>query len=138
MNMIDVPIRELLPLHTITATEITNQAVGISGPDISPQIYTHSTEVRIQYWGAQLASSSGTLTFETKLSYDNGATWQSGPSGASITLSTTAQAGQQTLDILPNQPTNCGHVLLMVLAVFGGTPGTPSVTYRADYFHDYV
>lgn len=120
--------RELCGLHTITASESSNSFLVLPYGATLPSIFA-----RVQYASASLASGSGTLTFAAKISYDHGATWTTAATGASITLGSTAQNGEQTLQVIPQSlPPDSGVVHIMVLATFGGSPSSPTVAYRVD------
>lgn len=120
---------ELCGLHTITASETANTVQGLSHGASLPSVFA-----RIQYFSALLASGSGTLTFSAQISYDRSATWTTVATGAAITLSTTAQNGEQVLQIVPRSwpPVDCGVVQFQVLATIGGSPTGATVAYRAD------
>jgi hypothetical protein len=120
---------EITPLHTITATE-TTPAAFITQPygDIAP-----GRTVRVSYWNMALASGSGSLTFELDYSTDNGSTWQTASTGTQLTLSTTAQNGQQDLPIsLVGFPPAISQVQLRTMASIGGSPTGATACYRAD------
>jgi len=126
-------LTEIAPLHTATATETSQPYVVLPGVPVganSPGRWF----VRFQYFNAQQASGSGTWTFSVQLSYNGGASFVSNVSGTVITLSTTAQYGEQLLQITPNQGTqnDSGRLLVMPIATLGGSPVTPQLAYRAD------
>jgi len=120
---------ELCGLHTITATEASNTFIVLPYGASLPSVFA-----RVQFQSVLLTSGSGTLTFTGQLSYDRGATWTTLATGAAITLSTTAQAGEQTLQIVPriSPPPDTGVVWIQVLGTIGGSPTGATATYRAD------
>ena len=118
-------LQEIAPLHTLTATE-TTQPFVVLPPG------ARSYLVRIQYWAALLASGSGTWTFSAQTSTDKAATWTTKTSGAAITLSTTGQNDEQTLQIMTPQINDSGSTWLRVIATLGGSPTGAVMAYRAD------
>lgn len=124
-------LQEVQPLHTLTATETTNPFVVL--PYGAVLASPTGVKIRVSYQGVSLTSGSGTLTFTAKISYDRGATWSTAATGASITLSTTAQSGEQVLQVMATQNSgDTGVVLLQILATVGGSPTGATATYRAD------
>lgn len=122
-------LQEVVGLHTLTASETSNPFVVL--PYASVYGAPTGVKIRVAYQSALLASGSGTLQFAAKISYDRGATWSTAATGSSITLSTTAQASEQVLQLLaPQYATDTGVVWLQVLATISGTGAT--ATYRAD------
>lgn len=124
-------LQEVTPLHIATASETSQPFVVLPGPSTGDRTY-QSYGVRIQYHDALQASGSGVWSLSVQISYDRGATWVTSATGANITLTTTAQDGQQTLQVVPNLPTNSGQIWLWVLATLSGSPVTPTIAYRAD------
>jgi hypothetical protein len=124
-------LQEIVPLHIATASETSNPFITLPGPVTGQTFYT-PYKVRIQFSDALQASGSGVWTFSAQISYDRGGSWVTNVSGSPITLSATAQDGQQVLNVNPNLPTNCGQIWLWVLATLSGSPVSPVLAYRAD------
>ncbi|SRR6266567_3075983 len=124
-------LQEIVPLHIATASETSNPFVVLPGPVTGDTFYT-PYRVRIQFSDALQASGAGVWTFNVQISYNKGGSWVTNVSGTAITLSTTAQDGQQTLNVNPNLPTNCGQIWLWVLATLSGSPVSATIAYRAD------
>jgi len=127
-------LTEITPLHVATATEAATQPfIVLQGAPVGAN-YPGRFFVRVQYFNAVQASGSGTWTFSVLLSYTRGASWVSNVSGAVITLTATAQYGEQTLQITPSGSTvnETGQLWVMVIATLGGSPTTPTIAYRAD------
>jgi hypothetical protein len=128
-------LTEIQPLHMATATEASNQPfLMLPGGAPVGAVYPGRYFVRIQYFDALQASGSGTWQFSVLLSYTNGVTWVSNVSGAVITLTASAQDGQQVLQITPSQSTvnETGRLGVMVIATLGGSGVSPTLVYRAD------
>jgi len=122
-------LQEIVGLHVITASETTNTYVVLPGG-----VKGVSLTARIQYSDAQQASGSGVWTFTFQVSYNLGITWTTIATGAAITLSTTAQDGEQALSFIPGTVPDSGQTWVQVLATLTGTPVTPTCVYRADLF----
>lgn len=126
-------LQELTPLHTLTATETQASNPFVVLPYSAVLASPWGIKIRVQYQGVSLTSGSGTLQFTAKISYDRGATWSTGATGTSITLSTTAQSGEQVLQTIPTQYScDTGVVWIQTLATVGGSPSGATATYRAD------
>jgi hypothetical protein len=123
---------EVSPLHTLTASETSAAFITLPGQERS---YT----VRVQYWNALQASGSGTWSFSASVSYDKGANWHTKATGATVTLTTTGQNAEQSLQVAPNAladtsglANDSGQIWLRVLATLGGSPSGAILAYRAD------
>lgn len=125
--MADV-LTEIAPLHTVTASE----TVGAGFAAIPRGSKGDSLAVRIQFWDTNQASGSGVWTFTAQASYDRGNTWTTVATGAAITLTATAQSGEQVLAYTPEVVSDSGVDFVQVLATLTGSPVTPTLTYRAD------
>jgi hypothetical protein len=121
-------VTEISPLHIITASE----TVGNANAALPKGTFDTNLTARIQYSDAQQASGSGVWTFTVQLSYNQGATWVTVATGTAITLTATAQDGEQALSFSPTSPAASGQTLVQVLATLTGTPVTPTMAYRAD------
>jgi len=120
-------LTEIVGMHTITASETSNTYVvlpgGVKGDPLT---------VRISYLNAVQASGSGVWTFTAQVSYNEGATWTTVATGAAITLTATAQYGEQALSFTPTSVPDSGQTWVQVLATLTGSPTTPTLDYRAD------
>lgn len=126
-------LQELTPLHTLTATETQASNPFVVLPYGAVLASPSGIKIRVQYQDVLLASGSGTLQFAAKISYDRGATWSTGATGTSITLSTTAQSGEQVLQVQAAQNNgDTGVMFVQTLATVGGSPTGATATYRAD------
>jgi hypothetical protein len=124
-------LQEIVGLHTLTATETSQPFVVL--PYGAVLASPGGVKIRVQYQDVSLSSGSGTLQFTAKISYDRGATWLTAATGTSITLSTTAQSGEQVLQIQAAQyACDTGVMQVQVLASVGGSPTGATATYRAD------
>ena len=121
-------VTEISPLHLITASE----TAGTGFADVSDEAIGTSLVARIQYSDALQASGSGVWTFTVQLSYNAGTTWTTIATGAAITLTATAQDGEQALSFSLESISASGQTFVQVLATLTGTPVTPTLTYRAD------
>jgi hypothetical protein len=121
-------VTEISPMHVITASE----TVGIGSAVLSGAMLNDRLTARIQYINAMQASGSGVWTFTVQVSYNAGATWTTVATGAAITLTATAQDGEQSLSFNPSSVPVSGRALVQVLATLTGTPVTPTLAYRAD------
>lgn len=124
-------LQEVSSMHTITASETTGPFVVLPGTE-------RPYSVRVQYVNALQASGNGTWSFAAQCSYSKGASWTTKATGATVTLSTTAQNGEQTLQVVPNvladtsAMNDSGQIWLRVLATLGGSPTGATLAYRAD------
>lgn len=125
-------MQEIAALHTLTASETNGAFIVLPAQE-------RSYSVRVQYWNALLASDSGTWSFGVSVSYDKGANWHTKATGATVTLSTTGQNAEQTLQVNPNTlvdtsglANDSGEIWLRVLATLGGSPTGATLAYRAD------
>jgi hypothetical protein len=121
-------VTEISPLHIVTASE----TVGNGYAALQDATLDANLTARIQYEDATQASGSGVWTFTVRLSYDGGASWVTGASGAAITLTATIQDGEQLLGFSPESVAASGQTLVQVLATLTGAPVTPTIAYRAD------
>lgn len=118
---------EIAGMHDVAASETTNTYVVLPG-GVKGDLLT----ARIQYVNAKQASGSGVWTFTAQVSYDKGTTWTTVGTGAAITLTATAQDGEQLLSFVPGSIPVSGQTWIWVLATLTGTPVTPTLAYRAD------
>jgi hypothetical protein len=120
-------LQEIVPMHTITASEASNSYVilprGAKGAPLT---------ARVQYMLANQASGSGVWTFTAQASYDKGGTWATVATGAAITLTTVYQDGEQLLAFSPTTLADSGQIWVQVLATLSGSGVTPTIAYRAD------
>jgi hypothetical protein len=121
-------VTEISPLHITTASE----TVGVGSAVLAGATLGDRLTVRIQYSDAVQASGSGVWTFTAQVSYNAGTTWATVATGAAITLTATAQDGEQALSFTPSSVPASGRALVQVLATLTGTPVTPTLAYRAD------
>ncbi len=131
-------LEELSPFHSISASETSGAGTVIMSVNPAGTQPRGPQAVRVQYQGVQLATLTGTLAWQIRYSYDRGATWVAGPSGPSLTLTTTPQLGEQMISIQPPAPPSgfdCGLVSVQILGVFSGSATGTAATYRADLLH---
>ena len=121
-------VTEISPLHITTSTESVGNGYAIlPGAALNDRL-----NARIQYSDAQQASGSGVWTFTVQLSYNAGTSWTTVATGAAITLTATAQDGEQTLGFSPTSVPVSGQTWVQIIATLTGTPVTPTLAYRAD------
>jgi len=90
-------------------------------------------KARIIYSAAQQASGSGIWTFSVDVSYDAGVTWKSDfMSDPSITLTTTAQAGEIYIPFEISPVSVVNQTQIRVSALLSGAGVTTTISYQAD------
>lgn len=124
-----MPTDALIALQVSTTQIATFSGVALVLPGGTPR---RGLKARVLYSAADTTAGTETVTFGIGVSHDGGVTFPIEAQADPITLSTTAQSGKLDIPFEVSPTSVVNGVQIKLIATFGGTGTSPTITYQGD------